>query len=97
MSALSEGYATSTPVYQNTHNVPVNDTNNRMNYHTINLSTPLSFEKDETIVCRLYRRGSNGSDTAVGSFDLLGININYESDGPNSGGSGPYDISGIGY
>jgi len=92
MSSLAVGNVTATPNTSQGFLSPVTDAINTINQNSFVFSTPQLFLRDDIILLRLERQPLDGTDTAIGNIELLGVNIVYESDGPNSPGSGPYDI-----
>lgn len=84
--------ATATPDSDQTFTVPVNDIVNRLNKISLVFATPVVFKRGDAMMTKIQRTGTDPLDTATGNFELLGINLVYQSDGPNSGGSGPFDI-----
>lgn len=92
MSALATADATATPNKDESFTVAVNDTANRINTATVSFAAALSYVNADSVVFRISRVGGDAADTALGNFQLLGVNVLYSGTGPNSGGSGPYDI-----
>ncbi len=91
-SSLATGEATATPSLDQSFTVSVNDTANRINKATLTFSTALTYTKNDTVLFRLDRPGGDALDTMIGDFELLGLNIIYQSTGPNFSGGGPYDV-----
>lgn len=72
--------------------VTVNATVNVQNIRKVILGTALTYNRGDSVSLRIDRLPANVDDTHTDDIKLLGIILHYESDGPNSGGSGPYDV-----
>jgi hypothetical protein len=72
--------------------ISVDDSANRFNKSTLTFTTPLDYVFDDGLFLVIRRLGGDVSDTATGVLEVLSMNILFESDGPDSSGSGPYAI-----
>ena len=59
---------------------------------TLVFASPVVYLADDVVLVRVQREPLDAADTANGGIDLYGIALNYESLGPDSAGSGPFDI-----
>ena len=89
LSSLAVGEATATPQHNQAFTVRVNDAANRVNEFEAILSAPLTFGHAETVVCRVEREPLDALDTAVGLFQLIGVEVKYKGNGP----AGGFDVS----
>lgn len=72
--------------------VAVPDTANTHSSDTLTFSSALAFTNGDTLFVNVQRQPLDGNDTAVGNFQLLGAELLYEGTGPDSGGSGTFDV-----
>jgi len=92
LSAYAEGEATATPQVDESFTVSVNDTANRLNKQTLTFAAPVTYTNAEALVFNLRRLGADAADTMSGDVELLGVTVLYTGTGPNSAGSGPFDV-----
>lgn len=93
---VGSGSAIATPSYSVDHDITVNTSAYFLNTYDIDLSgTPIAHSFGEVIFGRIQRQGTDGADTMTETFKLLGIRLVYEGIGPDSGGSGTYDVGSI--
>ena len=74
----------------------INATSDVMNIRTHTFATPIVFTAGDTLLVRIERIGADALDTNTDNIFLLGATLNYESDGPDSSGSGPYVVPPVG-
>lgn len=65
-------------------------------YVTCTLTTPQTFLRNQVLAVVVERAGTDGADSKLATVKLLGVNIYYRGTGPNSAGSGPYSVPGMG-
>lgn len=67
------------------------DTQNRSQYYDVTLD--MAYTRDRGLLLSIQRAGADANDTALGSIQILGIALIYEGTGPDSSGSGTYDVT----
>jgi hypothetical protein len=60
---------------------------------SLQFPTPIPFTREDTIIVRIDREATSGSDNAVGNWFLFGIILEYTSYGPNFAADDLYDVS----
>ena len=58
-------------------------------------ATPLGYTKNATIAIIVSRLGADVADTFPNDLGIAAFQLIYESDGPDSGGTGPWEVSDI--
>jgi hypothetical protein len=58
-------------------------------------ATPLVYTKNATIAISISRLGADAADTFPNDLGVASFQLIYESDGPDSAGTGPWQVSGI--
>lgn len=90
------GASVSTPEEDETFTVAVNDAALRFTTTTVTFGTPLAFAAGDFAGFRIGRLGADGSDDAAGDWFLAGAAVLYEGEGPDSAGSGTWNVPPIG-
>lgn len=85
-----------TPQEDENFTVLVNDSASRYRVSSVTFGVPLPFTRGDFLGLRIERVGADGADTASGNWHLLGVSVLYESDGPDSPGSGTWSIPPVG-
>lgn len=86
----------STPEVDESVDITVDDNALRVQEYTHTFATPLAFVRGQYIGLRIGRMGNHANDTAAGTLHLIGVNLLYAGEGPDSAGSGPFDIPPVG-
>jgi hypothetical protein len=81
-----------TPGVNENATLTVNATINVANKRTHTLATPISYSNNDGLLIRIDRLPADAADTHTDNIKLLGLILNFVADGPDSGGSGPYDV-----
>jgi hypothetical protein len=76
--------------------LPVNDTASYLHVNTQTFAAAQAFGNADSIGVRLTRKPGDASDDYAGNWQLMGCEVLFEADGPESGTSGPWPIGGLG-
>lgn len=81
-----------TPSVNENATLAVNATTNVANKRTHTLATPIAYSNNDALLMRIDRLPADAADTHINNIKLLGLILNFVAEGPDSGGSGPYDV-----
>jgi hypothetical protein len=87
----SNGFGLATPEFNTSYNIPVKDSQNLLQYFDVPLE--LDYATDEAINISIERLGADANDTASGKIQIFGATLIYQGTGPDSAGSGTYDVT----
>ncbi|HYD07100.1 MAG TPA: hypothetical protein VEC60_15295, partial [Reyranella sp.] len=85
-----------TPEEDESFTVSVLDNLLRYNSSTIAFGSPLAFSRGDFLGLRIDRVGGDVADTMTGNWHLIGVALMYEGEGPDSSGSGTWNVPPIG-
>ena len=84
--------ALGTPAVNENATVSVNATATVANQRKHTLATPISFSRDDSLLLRIDRLPSDAGDTHTDNIKFFGAILHYTAEGPDSAGSGTYDV-----
>lgn len=88
---FASGASVATPEYDNTADITMNAAANRD--QSADYAAALAYTKGDRIYLSIERDGAHANDTYAGVMELVGVSLLYTGTGPNSGGSGTFDVS----
>lgn len=90
---VSTGASPAAAEHNETFTIAVPDTQYLTMFTTLTLSTPLAFLRGQTVLVRIDRLAvSDAVDDATGNMCWYGFYLQYSGEGPDSAGSGTYNV-----
>lgn len=88
----SDGQSITTSDLNEQHVASANNVANSVKIQEFTFGSPVSYTRGMQIGLRIDREPADAGDTVSGVVALLQVRLLFKSTGPNSGGSGPYDV-----